>query len=76
MNPDRLRFEALPKGNGGDDADELYGLRAVNPSVKSGGVPSGAQAGSAAQGDQAVATPDQSMLPRNRALIQRYFDSK
>lgn len=74
MDPDRLKFEALPKGNGGE-AEELYGLKAANPRVGrqplNGGTTSGA-----ATGDQAPGVGETPMLPKNRALIQKYFDTR
>jgi len=74
MDPDRLKFEALPEGHGGE-GEELFGLRTANPKVNGAGlvVPG---TGANAAGDQAPGHVEGPLLPRNRALIQRYFDSK
>lgn len=73
IDPNRLKFEALPKGNGGE-AEELYGLKAANP--RTGRQPlSGGTSNGAAAGDQAPGNGEAPMLPKNRALIQRYFDT-
>lgn len=73
MDPNRLKFEALPKGSGGE-AEELYGLKAANPRI--GRQPlSGGTSNGAAAGDQAPGNGEAPMLPKNRALIQRYFDT-
>lgn len=74
MDPERLQFEPLPKGQGGD-AEELYGLRAATPKVKPNPIAAGTGTGPAA-GDQAPGPGAAPMLPKNRALIERYFDSK
>lgn len=74
MDPDRLKFEALPKGNGGE-AEELYGLKAANPRVGRQPLNSGTTSGAAA-GDQAPGVGETPMLPKNRALIQKYFDTR
>ncbi len=74
MDPDRLAFEALPRGEGGE-AGELFGLKGANPRVKSHPL-SGTSSNAPAQGDQAPGTGEAPLLPRNRALIQRYFDSR
>jgi hypothetical protein len=72
MDPDRLKFEALPEGQGGE-GDELYGLRAANPQP---GKSQGATPGNsvAASGVQARGNDDGALLPRNRELIKRYFE--
>lgn len=73
MDPNRLKFEALPKGSGGE-AEELYGLKAANP--RTGRQPlSGGTSNGAAAGDQAPGNGEAPMLPKNRALIQKYFDT-
>ncbi|PZR04442.1 MAG: hypothetical protein DI536_34360 [Archangium gephyra] len=74
MDPERLAFEELPEGNGGE-AGELRGLRAANPKVKQS-APLTPATGSGANGDQAAGWDEGAMRPRNRALVQRYFDSK
>ena len=74
MNPDRLKFEPLPQGRGGE-ATELWGLRAANPALH-GANPRTVGAGAAATGAQAPGHRESSLLPRNRELIQKYFDSK
>ena len=74
MDPDRLKYEALPEGNGGE-GEELFGLRSANPRPhKDGTISPGT--GAAASGDQAAGYDEGAMRPRNRALVQRYFDSK
>lgn len=74
MDPERLALENLPEGNGGE-AGELRGLRATNPKVKQGTEVTPAT-GAGASGDQAAGWDEGAMRPRNRALVQRYFDSK
>lgn len=74
MDPERLNFEALPKGNGGE-AEELFGLRAANPKVGRQPLNPGGASGAHA-GDRAPGAGEQPMLPKNRALIQKYFDTK
>ncbi len=73
MNPERLGFEPLPAGQGGE-AQELLGLRAANPQARPGSSPRNGTGGAAA-GDQAAGYDEGAMRPRNRALVQRYFDS-
>ena len=74
MDPDRLKYEPLPEGNGGE-GEELFGLRAANPRTNPDGTVS-AGTGAGASGDQAAGYDEGAMRPRNRALVQRYFDSK
>ena len=74
MDPDRLAFEALPEGNGGESG-ELRGLRAANPRVKDG-VPVTGGTGANAAGDGAAGWGEGAMRPRNRALVERFFNSK
>lgn len=74
MDPERLKFEALPKGNGGE-AEELYGLKAANPRVGRHPLNPGTS-NAPASGEQAPGPGEAPMLPRNRALIQKYFDMK
>lgn len=71
VNPDRLAFEPLPKGNGGDP-DELWGLKAVNPHAQSNSA-SGNGVGGAAVGEQSPGRNNEKLLPRNQELIRRYF---
>ena len=74
MDPNRLAFEALPEGNGGE-AGELRGLRAANPRVKEGvAVTNGSGANAAGEG--AAGWGEAPMRPRNRALVEKYFNSK
>ena len=73
MDPDRLKFEPLPPGQGGE-SDELFGMRAANPPKGQGGASPGT--GATATGTQARGNDDGALLPRNRVLIKRYFDSK
>jgi hypothetical protein len=74
MDPRRLDFAALPEGNGGE-AGELFGLRAANPKVNSN-AGDGVVSGTAAVGGQGAGYNEGAMRPRNRALVQKYFDSK
>lgn len=72
MDPERLKFQPLPDGQGGE-ADELWGLKAADPERQEGTSTPSAVRGSGAQGD---ATPGHSatpLLPRNRDLVKRYF---
>lgn len=75
IDPDRLKFEPLPEGHGGDEPGELLGLRAANPHAPDD-VPRSAATGATATGDQAAGHREGPLLPRNRALIERYFQSK
>jgi hypothetical protein len=72
MDPDRLKFQPLPEGQGGE-ANELWGLKAADPQREGVTVTPSAARGSGVQGD---ATPGHStgpLLPRNRDLVKRYF---
>ncbi|MBN1207659.1 MAG: hypothetical protein JXB05_22535 [Myxococcaceae bacterium] len=72
MDPERLAFQPLPPGQGGE-ADELWGLKAADPEREGVTVTPSAARGTGAQGD---ATPGHSaapLLPRNRDLVKRYF---
>jgi hypothetical protein len=73
MDPDRLKFESLPAGQGGE-SDELFGLRAASPKPGHAGVVGGTSG--AASGEKARGNDEAVLLPRNRVLIKRYFDSK
>ncbi len=73
MDPERLSFEPLPQGQGGDEAEELWGLKAADPQRRAGPAgPSGAQ-GTSAQGDATAGPGAAPLLPRNRDLVKRYF---
>jgi len=72
MDPNRLKFQPLPEGQGGE-ASELWGLKAADPQREGVTVTPSAARGPGAQGD---ATPGYStgpLLPRNRDLVKRYF---
>jgi hypothetical protein len=72
MEPNRLKFQPLPEGQGGE-ASELWGLKAADPRREGVTVTPSAARGQGAQGD---ATPGYStgpLLPRNRDLVKRYF---
>jgi hypothetical protein len=71
MDPDRLAFKPLPKGQGGE-AGELWGLQAADPQPHGEG-PGRAPQGSHAQGDTTAGHSAQPLLPRNRELVKRYF---
>lgn len=72
MDPDRLAFQPLPEGHGGESA-ELWGLKAADPQAH-GGRPSGsAGQGTGARGDATAGHTAAPLLPRNRELVKRYF---
>lgn len=73
LDPERLKFDALPPGHGGE-GQELFGLRAANPKANPN-APDGQSTGSAAAGDQGAGYNEGAMRPRNRTLVQKYFDS-
>lgn len=75
IDPDRLKFEALPDGKGGDDPGALYGLRAADPHVTND-VPRAGSQGTPATGARAAGQREGPLLPRNRAVIERYFQAK
>jgi hypothetical protein len=73
MDPTRLSKKALPEGSGGEGT-ELIGLVAADPTRKGGGkITPGS--GQAALGEEGPANREHDYLPRNKTLIQRYFDS-
>ncbi len=74
MDPNRLKFQPLPQGQGGEDPGELWGLKAANPKKNSTGH-ANSGSGSSAVGEQAPGNREGLLLPRNRALIQKYFDN-
>jgi len=71
MDPDRLAFKPLPRGQGGE-AQELWGLRAAEPEPRRGGA-SGGGRGMGARGDAEAGHAAGPLLPRNRELVKRYF---
>jgi hypothetical protein len=73
MHPERLQFAPLPEGHGGE-GQELWGLSAADPRVHAGGATavSGARL---ASGEQTPGHRQESLLPRNRELSRRYFES-
>ncbi|KFA87079.1 hypothetical protein [Archangium violaceum] len=71
MDPERLAFKPLPKGQGGE-AQGLWGLRSAEPQRSEGGGGGGAQ-GMGAQGDAEAGHSTGPLLPRNRDLVKRYF---
>ncbi|HEX5754630.1 MAG TPA: hypothetical protein VFZ09_51070 [Archangium sp.] len=71
MDPERLAFKPLPKGQGGE-AQGLWGLRSAEPQRREGGGGGGAQ-GTGAQGDAEAGHSTGPLLPRNRDLVKRYF---
>ncbi len=74
MNPDRLKVEPLPPGQGGEPG-ELWGLRAADPKLQSApaaAAPSGAEAA----GGPTAGWKDGPLLPRNRQLLKRYFETR
>lgn len=73
MDPERLKFQPLPAGQGGE-AGALWGLRAAEPPKD--GVPGAlppAVRGPSAQGEAAPGHSSTPLLPRNRDLVKRYF---
>lgn len=73
FHPEKLKFAPLPQGQGGE-ARELWGLRAADPSPDTEGV-RGRGSGAVAEGEQAPGRRTGPLLPRNRELVQRYFDA-
>jgi hypothetical protein len=71
MDPERLAFKPLPKGQGGEAAG-LWGLKAVEPERREAGPGGGAQ-GAGARGDAEAGHSTGPLLPRNRELVKRYF---
>ncbi|WNG30433.1 hypothetical protein F0U62_45310 [Cystobacter fuscus] len=71
MDPERLAFKPLPKGQGGEAAG-LWGLKAVEPERREAGPASGAR-GEGARGDAEAGHSTGPLLPRNRELVKRYF---
>ncbi len=71
MDPERLSFKPLPKGQGGE-AQGLWGLRSAEPQRSEGGGGGGGQ-GTGAQGDAEAGHSEGPLLPRNRELVKRYF---
>jgi hypothetical protein len=73
MDPERLAYQPLPKGQGGE-AEQLWGLRAADPPRPGApGLPAATPQGSPPQGDASPGHGSAPLLPRNRDLIQRYF---
>ncbi|QSQ12918.1 hypothetical protein [Myxococcus landrumensis] len=75
MDPERLAFEPLPEGQGGE-AGELWGLQAADPLRSSGTMGAGGSRGTSAQGEATEGPGAQPLLPRNRELVKRYFGGK
>jgi hypothetical protein len=71
MDPERLAFKPLPRGQGGE-AQGLWGLKAADPEKREGGGGGGGQ-GTSAQGDAEAGHSAGPLLPRNRDLVKRYF---
>ncbi|PTL81214.1 hypothetical protein [Vitiosangium sp. GDMCC 1.1324] len=71
MDPERLAFKPLPKGQGGE-AQGLWGLKSADPEKREGGGGGGGQ-GTSAQGDAEAGHSAGPLLPRNRELVKRYF---
>lgn len=72
MDPERLAFQPLPEGHGGESA-ELWGLKAADPQERKGQLPAGAAQGTGARGDATAGHTAGPLLPRNRELVKRYF---
>ncbi|WP_307734687.1 hypothetical protein [Pyxidicoccus parkwayensis] len=73
MDPERLAFEPLPQGKGGDEAEELWGLQAADPLRHAGPGGAGGAQGTSARGDATAGPGAAPLLPRNRDLVKRYF---
>ncbi|AKJ07502.1 hypothetical protein ATI61_12352 [Archangium gephyra] len=72
MDPERLDFKPLPKGQGGE-AQGLWGLRSAEPQRSEGRGGGGGGQGTGAQGDAEAGHSAGPLLPRNRDLVKRYF---
>ncbi|RKH67774.1 hypothetical protein [Corallococcus aberystwythensis] len=72
MDPERLAFQPLPEGNGGE-AEELWGLRAADPQARTGQAGPSSAKGTGAKGDATAGPTSGPLLPRNRDLVKRYF---
>ncbi|MCY1019797.1 hypothetical protein [Pyxidicoccus sp. MSG2] len=73
MDPERLAFEPLPQGRGGNEAEELWGLQAAEPLRHAGPAGAGGAQGTSARGDATAGPGAAPLLPRNRDLVKRYF---
>ncbi|NVJ07463.1 hypothetical protein HUW63_19740 [Myxococcus sp. AM001] len=73
MDPERLAFEPLPPGQGGDEGEELWGLRAADPRRRAGSAGPGGAQGTQARGDATAGPGAAPLLPRNRDMVRRYF---
>lgn len=73
MDPERLAFEPLPPGRGGDEGEELWGLRAADPRRRAGPAGPGSAQGTQARGDATAGPGAAPLLPRNRDMVRRYF---
>jgi hypothetical protein len=72
MDPNRLKFQPLPEGQGGE-ASELWGLKAADPQREGVTVTPSAAKGQGVQGDATPGYSTGTLLPRNRDLVKRYF---
>jgi hypothetical protein len=72
MDPNRLQFQPLPEGQGGE-ASELWGLKAADPQREGVTVTPSAARGQGVQGDATPGYSSGPLLPRNRDLVKRYF---
>ncbi|WP_375754684.1 hypothetical protein [Corallococcus exercitus] len=72
MDPERLAFQPLPEGHGGE-AEELWGLRAADPQARTGQAGAVGAKGTGAKGDATAGPTSGPLLPRNRDLVKRYF---
>ncbi len=75
MDPNRLKFQPLPEGQGGE-ASELWGLKSGDPMHEAGTAAPAAVQGTGAQGDATPGYSSGTLLPRNRELVKRYFGSQ
>ncbi|HKQ67688.1 MAG TPA: hypothetical protein VJT73_00040 [Polyangiaceae bacterium] len=72
IDPEKLKLAASPKGHGGEGT-ELWGLAAADPKRHAGGGPAPSHPQGLA-GHESPANREGVALPRNKTLIQRYFD--
>lgn len=72
---DRLAYEALPKGRGGEDSGRLWGMQGVAPKATPD-APIVDPVGGVAGADDTPGLREGLAPPRHRATVRRYFDAK
>ena len=73
MDPERLKFEPLPKGQGGE-AGPLWGLRQADPKSRPGVSTSSSKP--LLEGHASPGHHEGPLLPRNRELVKQFFGSQ